>query len=710
MKATQTTPDPVEPQTTPTPTRGLPRRLVGGLARIAFTLVRLILKGLAAAITHYPRHALAAALSLVMLAAIAYTQNRDSKKPPINEVKAQDPKPNTQVAHNDQSPIITPKDPAKPDNQVGAVSLTEPGPPPPTTPTTSLAQAPRPDTPSEPPPTSPILPNTDLAAAEPPPTIPAPKPSPITENPTLPPPITPAQPLPVGEIVSLPPADNEPTLLAMAPSPEKTADEPKSSMPDLPPATLPESSNQTPPISSAGEPGPLFPAPVKKPDEPIKKPEEPVKKPEEPVKKPDEPIKKPDEPIKKPDEPVKKPDEPVKKPDEPVKKPEEPVKKPELPEPSKVVADPPKLPEPRPEAKPPEPKPEAKGLEPPAPVVERPAPVTIAPVVPEVRKPEPARPSLPEPAPVVVEEKARPAAATANPDPPAPEPAASPRTVEKPSNPIPAGWKELPNLGRVPLESGDELETAADPAEQAAGVTVSARDPRAHVARDVSFELEAQPTRAAAGDRPQARQSAAAEKIEATLHVVERKENFWTISRLYYGSGRYYKALWKANAEKCPKIDGLRVGDVIVIPAPEDLDSSLFDRLTANVRKTASTAEPAPRRPTPRDEDFVLPPASRAPATRAGRSTEDRETTEPDPTTHASARPRDPSDSNQARKHVYKVRPSDTLRSIARDTLGSSRRAGEILDLNPGLVDESGRLTAGQLIELPDDARVMIRR
>ncbi len=135
MKATQTTPDPVEPQTTPTPTRGLPRRLVGGLARIAFTLVRLILKGLAAAITHYPRHALAAALSLVMLAAIAYTQNRDSKKPPINEVKAQDPKPNTQVAHNDQSPIITPKDPAKPDNQVGAVSLTEPGPPPPTTPT-----------------------------------------------------------------------------------------------------------------------------------------------------------------------------------------------------------------------------------------------------------------------------------------------------------------------------------------------------------------------------------------------------------------------------------------------------------------------------------------------------------------------------------------------------------------------------------------------
>ena len=36
------------------------------------------------------------------------------------------------------------------------------------------------------------------------------------------------------------------------------------------------------------------------------------------------------------------------------------------------------------------------------------------------------------------------------------------------------------------------------------------------------------------------------------LHKVEKNENFWTISRLYYNSGRYYKALWKANDDKVP--------------------------------------------------------------------------------------------------------------------------------------------------------------
>ena len=34
-------------------------------------------------------------------------------------------------------------------------------------------------------------------------------------------------------------------------------------------------------------------------------------------------------------------------------------------------------------------------------------------------------------------------------------------------------------------------------------------------------------------------------------------ENFWRISRLYYSSGRYYRALWKANAYKYPEIDKL---------------------------------------------------------------------------------------------------------------------------------------------------------
>ncbi len=58
---------------------------------------------------------------------------------------------------------------------------------------------------------------------------------------------------------------------------------------------------------------------------------------------------------------------------------------------------------------------------------------------------------------------------------------------------------------------------------------------------------------------------------------------------------------------------------------------------------------------------------------------------------------------------TYKVRPNDTVRSIARDMLGDSHRADEILDLNSGLIDDPAHLTVGQLLQLPDDARTSVR-
>ena len=57
-------------------------------------------------------------------------------------------------------------------------------------------------------------------------------------------------------------------------------------------------------------------------------------------------------------------------------------------------------------------------------------------------------------------------------------------------------------------------------------------------------------------------------------HLVEHGENFWTISRLYYNSGRYHRALWKANSDKYPDINVLHVGDTIMIPPVEDLDQA----------------------------------------------------------------------------------------------------------------------------------------
>ena len=80
-----------------------------------------------------------------------------------------------------------------------------------------------------------------------------------------------------------------------------------------------------------------------------------------------------------------------------------------------------------------------------------------------------------------------------------------------------------------------------------------------------------------------------------------------------------------------------------------------------------------------------------------------------EPEVRTAARPRAAA-AVQASRPVYRVRTYDTLRSIARDTLGDARRANEILDLNRGLIDDPNQLVAGQVLELPDDARTAIRR
>src|SRR5262249_3181876 len=67
---------------------------------------------------------------------------------------------------------------------------------------------------------------------------------------------------------------------------------------------------------------------------------------------------------------------------------------------------------------------------------------------------------------------------------------------------------------------------------------------------------------------------------------------FWTISRLYYGNGRYYRALWKANARKYPAIDELHINDVIEIPAIEELDPADIERPQRR-QVAAREAEPA---------------------------------------------------------------------------------------------------------------------
>jgi hypothetical protein len=117
----------------------------------------------------------------------------------------------------------------------------------------------------------------------------------------------------------------------------------------------------------------------------------------------------------------------------------------------------------------------------------------------------------------------------------------------------------------------------------AAGITAGTTDPNAHADKEQSFDVESPPVRIsgegadAATARSDARSASAEGKLDTVLHRVESRENFWTISRMYYNSGRYYRALWKANADKVPEITKLHQGTVVRIPPPEELDPAYID-------------------------------------------------------------------------------------------------------------------------------------
>ena len=69
----------------------------------------------------------------------------------------------------------------------------------------------------------------------------------------------------------------------------------------------------------------------------------------------------------------------------------------------------------------------------------------------------------------------------------------------------------------------------------------------------------------------------------------------------------------------------------------------------------------------------------------------------------------DPEAVEAPRRPTYKVKAHETLRSIARDTLGDPHRYREILELNRDAIDDPNRLAAGTSLTLPEDAVVRDR-
>jgi nucleoid-associated protein YgaU len=354
------------------------------------------------------------------------------------------------------------------------------------------------------------------------------------------------------------------------------------------------------------------------------------------------------------------------------------------------------------------------------------------------------------------------------------QPKEQPRAAQ---NPELEGLVSIPNSGKIVLDEPADADAQRGAASsEVAATSAATRDIRAHTSRNVEFEPESPgaaasqetehgggQTAVASGAPRDSRSTPAAGRVEPNSHVVEPNENFWTISRLYYSSGRYYRALWKANVATCPKIDRLKVNDVIVVPAVEDLDPAYIDPprtaapaslgtarrsggrssaggnaadpdpaqsaapsadtsggepiSTARTNRTAEDGIPV-RRSSRTDPDLDLPAPDAVSlrdndpdrtGRRVHRPLGDDDDASDDPQTRTAARPR-AGTGGSAKHPVYRIRPNETLRSIARDMLGDSHRASEILDLNRDVIDDPSHLIVGQLLQLPDDARTSVRR
>ena len=338
-------------------------------------------------------------------------------------------------------------------------------------------------------------------------------------------------------------------------------------------------------------------------------------------------------------------------------------------------------------------------------------------------------------------------------------------TPPPPTNPsqnqAAGGWVRLPNTSKISEVLGGDSNSGDGVGDSTAE---SRRDRRSHADKDLGFEVES--TRYASSDaadqsgvRPtpspssiearatgsrlpnQSRPAAEPTKVEAVPHIVERDENFWTISRLYYSSGRFYRALWKANVQKYPNIEQLHVKDVIMIPPVEDLDPTYIDpprnktaiagvegtgrrspttspfpavsrsdsgstTRTSRTTNSSSKATITAIRANRTDSILNLPTGETAiPREFGGTSTESEPanegTLDDGSVARVTARPHN---SAAVKRPTYKVRRHDTLRSIARDTLGDPRRDKEILSLNRDIIDDPSNLITGQLLELPADA------
>jgi nucleoid-associated protein YgaU len=141
----------------------------------------------------------------------------------------------------------------------------------------------------------------------------------------------------------------------------------------------------------------------------------------------------------------------------------------------------------------------------------------------------------------------------------------------------------------------------------------------------------------------------------AEVHEVRPGDNYWTISKSAYGTGRYFMALSRYNATRISDPRKMRPGMKVLTPTPQVLESSYPELFPENAAR-AEGDEPS---------GFFMA---------------------------SDGRP------------MYRVGRNDTLGGIAHRHLGRFSRWVEIYRLNQSRLKDPNRLQLGTELALPADA------
>ena len=156
--------------------------------------------------------------------------------------------------------------------------------------------------------------------------------------------------------------------------------------------------------------------------------------------------------------------------------------------------------------------------------------------------------------------------------------------------------------------------------------------------------------------------------IIGETYNIEPNDNYWTVSRKKYGTGRYFMALSQHNLHVIPDPKRMKPGVTIETPSAEHLE------------KDYPTLIP---RAAPDNSSHLSEPSSPIKTTIVGES---RFFVSPEGIP------------------MYRIGKEDTLSDIAHSHLGRSSRWVQVYEMNRDVLADGNKLTVGTVLRLPGDA------